>query len=419
MRRVVELFAGVGGFRIGLNQVKLINNKTIEKDNFKFVFFNQWEPSTSIQSAYNCYIKRFNENHKENQNIDISLVDKKKIPDHDLLVAGFPCQDYSVARSLNGEKGIKGKKGVLWWEIYETLLIKSPNFVLLENVDRLLISPSTCRGRDFSIILKCFDTLNYYVEWKIIKASDYGMPQKRKRVFIFACKKSTNYFKNVINRKNNRIDFCDFVNSNNSFFTKEFNCKVIAENLEQILNKSLQQISEGCGGIFYDTGVMIDKRIYTFKTIPIYKGKKTFLKDILLSENNLDNSIYLKNKEIIEKFQHLKSKKKIAREKDGYTYFYSEGKMNFPDDINLPARTMLTSEGTVNRSTHIIGCSNNRYRLLTPIECERLNMFPDNWTKIDKISDNKRKFMMGNALVCGIIEKLSNQIKLAIDMEKN
>ena len=69
-------------------------------------------------------------------NLD-SKIDKKNIPDHTLLVGGFPCQDYSVARGLSGEKGIQGKKGVLWWEIYNILKVKKPPFVLLENVDRI------------------------------------------------------------------------------------------------------------------------------------------------------------------------------------------------------------------------------------------------------------------------------------------
>ena len=188
------MFAGVGGFRIGLNNVKLsVNGKTIEKTNFKFLWANQWEPSTKSQDAFDCYKLRFqngNDDH-EFSNVDINLVDKKTIPDFTLLTAGFPCQDYSVARSLSQEKGIKGKKGVLWWQIDEIIKIKKPPFILLENVDRLLKSPSKQRGRDFGVMLRCLADNGYSAEWRVINAADYGFPQRRRRVFIFAFKNDT------------------------------------------------------------------------------------------------------------------------------------------------------------------------------------------------------------------------------------
>ena len=196
--KVVELFAGVGGFRIGLNKINAFNKKSgiaIENGKWNFVWANQYEPSTKIQHAYNCYITRFGkENHS---NMDIHKVDKSSIPDHTLLLGGFPCQDYSVARTLNGEQGIEGKKGVLFWDIKEILKEKRTPFVLLENVDRLLKSPSTKRGRDFAIMLKTFHELGYDVQWRVINAGDYSMPQKRKREFILAYKTYTKHEKKI------------------------------------------------------------------------------------------------------------------------------------------------------------------------------------------------------------------------------
>lgn len=162
-KTVVELFAGVGGFRCGFNNVELINGKVLEQDNWNFVWANQWEPSTKSQAAFDCYVERFGES-ENHVNKDIATVDKSSIPNHTLLVGGFPCQDYSVARSLSNEKGIEGKKGVLWWQIAEVLDEKRPPFVLLENVDRLLRSPSTQRGRDFGIMLRTFLDYGYSVE---------------------------------------------------------------------------------------------------------------------------------------------------------------------------------------------------------------------------------------------------------------
>lgn len=418
--RVVELFAGVGGFRVGLNDVKLIDGRTIEKKNFDFVFFNQWEPNKKNQYAYNCYTKRFNEKFNEYHNMDISKIDKKIIPDHDLLVGGFPCQDYSVASTLKNSLGIEGKKGVLWWEIASILEIKRPKFVLLENVDRLLISPSKQRGRDFSLMLRTFDKLDYYVEWKVIDASDYGMPQKRKRVFIFACHKSTRYYNQEI--KNNLFNIVDFVKENKNFFGKNFQSNTNVDMqpfLPVSIDKDLIDISNNFSAIYNNFGIMVNKQFHTFKTTPKYKGNITNLENIIEIYNleNLKNFFLDKNQ--LEKMQFFKDKKKINRtSKNGHKYTYSEGKMSFPDNLNKPGRTILTSEGSLNRSSHVI-LQNKIFRFLTPTECERLNMFPDNWTNFPDIPIKTRYFLMGNALVCGILKKMSKSLKEIIEKEKN
>lgn len=172
-KTVCELFAGVGGFRIGLEKAD---------NNWDTVWANQWEPGKKTQHAFDCYVTHFGK--KDNYiNEDIASIDKATIPDHNLLVGGFPCQDYSVART--GAKGMEGKKGVLWWQIRDILETKQPKFVLLENVDRLLKSPANQRGRDFGVILACFNDLGYTVEWRVINAAEYGFAQRRRRTFYF------------------------------------------------------------------------------------------------------------------------------------------------------------------------------------------------------------------------------------------
>lgn len=202
-KTVCELFAGVGGFRIGLEE---------SDSNWKTVWANQWEPGKKTQHAFDCYVKHFG--NKENYiNKDIATIDKEVIPDHNLLVGGFPCQDYSVAHT--GAQGIEGKKGVLWWQIRETLEKKQPKFVLLENVDRLLKSPASQRGRDFGVILACFNDLGYAVEWRVINAAEYGFAQRRKRIFIFACKNNTNYYNQIKNE-----DLEDIIHKKRVFYRK-------------------------------------------------------------------------------------------------------------------------------------------------------------------------------------------------------
>ena len=114
------------------------------------------------------YKDKFKTTEEEHSDKDIFNVPTSDIPDHDLLVGGFPCQDYSVATTLKNSKGLIGKKGVLWWAIHRILEEKGskrPKYLFLENVDRLLKSPASQRGRDFAVMLKSLNDLGYAVEW--------------------------------------------------------------------------------------------------------------------------------------------------------------------------------------------------------------------------------------------------------------
>ncbi len=413
-KTVVELFAGVGGFRVGLNNITKMNKNgvAIENGDFKFLWANQWEPSTIAQHAFDCYKKRFACNDLECSNKDISKINKREIPTHTLLCGGFPCQDYSVARSLKNEKGIEGKKGVLWWEINDILKKKKPPFVLLENVDRLIKAPSKQRGQAFGIMLRCFYEQGYSVEWRVINAAQYGHPQRRRRLFIFAFKKNTKHYKQI-----SKVNYENVLKSK-GIFAKQFPITLDENKIKKIdiyTYNDLIDISENFSANFEDSGYMINGVAYTVKASPIMVSPIK-LNDIVLS--NVSNEYFL-TEEKIKKFKYLRSAKKVlrTRKSDGGTYYYSEGAMSEYDSLDLPGRTMLTSEGTINRSTHIIkDPQNGQIRLLTPIECERLNQFPDNWT--NTMPKRKRYFMMGNALVCGIISKLGLEISSIIEKEE-
>lgn len=412
-KTVIELFAGVGGFRVGLNEITLDKfGNTIEKSNFKFVWANQWEPSTKTQDAFNCYVKHFG-NVPSHSNTDISLVDKESIPNHTLLVGGFPCQDYSVARSLSQEKGIEGKKGVLWWQINDILKTKRPPFILLENVDRLLKSPSKQRGRDFGIMLRCLNDLGYGVEWRVINAAEYGFPQKRRRIYIFGFHKSTNYYKKIVKNSIEKI-----INETGIFaktFPIESFEKINTSDISKESYHSLIEITNQYKFNFSNSGIMFKNKVYTTKVLPIIKEAITLGE--ILQTDNIPNEYFI-NEAQEAKFKYLKGSKKIPRvSKSGVEYNYSEGAMCFPDYLDMPGRTMLTSEGTINRSTHVVkDIQTQKLRILTPIEAERLNQFPDNWTD-SGMTTKKRYFMMGNALVCGIIKELGYQISNIIDNE--
>lgn len=384
-KTVCELFAGVGGFRLGLER---------SSEDWNVVWANQWEPGRKLQHAFDCYCTHFG-NSENHVNIDIGLIDKNTIPDHNLLVGGFPCQDYSVART--GAKGIQGRKGVLWWEIRDILDNKKPKFVLLENVDRLLKSPASQRGRDFGVILACFNELGYSVEWRVINAADYGFVQRRRRTFIFAYRDNTSF---GINKS--KFTTSSIIN-NTGFFAEAFPINDINAIRSTTMNyNSIADISDNFKYGFGNAGYMHDSTIYTCDSTPKYV-KPTLLSEIIVSD--ADEKYYLGSN--LEKWIYLKGAKQIERtSKSGHKYTFSEGPIAFPDPLDRPARTMLTSESALNRSTHVIEDPfTKKYRLLTPIEAERIQDFDDNWTDTG-MPEKFRYFCMGNALVIGVITRM-------------
>ena len=404
--RVAELFAGVGGFRIGLERTSA----------YSIVWSNQWEPTTKLQHASDIYKKRFGDSGHVCE--DIAKVKTIDIPNHDLLVGGFPCQDYSVARTLSQAAGLSGKKGVLWWQIHRILEEKgknAPKYLMLENVDRLLKSPSLQRGRDFAVMLASLADLGYIVEWKVINAADYGMPQRRRRIYIMGYKDKTSINKKIRKSKD-KIDWI----INGGVMSNSFPIERAGDSCNFDIIGDLAKISKDFNlskknTPFMDAGVMVDRRVYTIKTKAVYDGKSVKLGDVLQSDADVSDDFYIDNKDI-EKWKYLKGAKKHKRKsKNGFEYDYSEGSMIFPDAIDKPSRTIVTGEGgsTPSRFKHVILAKNGKYRRLTPVELERLNMFPDGHT--EGVTDTRRSFFMGNALVIGVIEGLGNSLYRKIE----
>lgn len=415
---VLELFAGVGGFRIGLENAN--------PDYFRTLWSNQWEPSRKSQDAFEVYNYHFPDS--ENINISIADITDEQFAEMnaDMIVGGFPCQDYSVARSKKNEQGIEGQKGVLFWEIIRATRIIRPRFLILENVDRLLKAPSKQRGRDFAIMLTAFNNLGYSVEWRVINAADYGRSQRRRRVFFFIYRNDIPFAHQMDQRfeeqeqvfDENRYD--DYIFHEGLFATQFpiMNTPVKKRHVYYELPEDIVEVSDNFSGTVWNTGVMRHGRYYSIDTAPNYDGEPITLGEILQNEEEVPEKFFINDPAKLEKFQYLRGPKRIERTSaDGHTYIYSEGGMSPTDDLNLPGRTMLTSEGTVNRSTHFLHV-NGRYRLITPVEAERLQDFPDNWTALKKISDGTvtevsdkmRMFFMGNALVTDIVRKIGEFI---------
>ncbi|WP_343592766.1 DNA (cytosine-5-)-methyltransferase [Flavobacterium sp.] len=418
--KVVELFAGVGGFRLGLEGWNGKSASSLYKQklnsSYEVVWSNQWEPSTKIQHASMVYENRWGKLNHSNE--DIASVDVDVIPDHDLLVGGFPCQDYSVATTLKNSKGLLGKKGVLWWSIHKILNEKEikPKYLLLENVDRLLISPSSQRGRDFAIILQSLNELGYAVEWRIINSAEYGMPQRRRRIFILAYHNTSEIFNQMLEsdslewilEKGTIADaFPISIENKKSYNVFQLENDIV--NISNEFNKGGKKSS------FENTGIMLNGQVTTVKSVPSYEDTHLTLRDIVLS-GRVEEDYYINEAEL-EKWTYLKGAKSHSKvNAEGFEYKYSEGSMSFPDSLDKPARTIITGEGgkSPSRFKHVINTVNG-YRRLLPIELERLNMFPDNHTELAGVLPTKRAFFMGNALVVGVIEKLGISLQKKID----
>jgi len=413
---VVELFAGVGGFRLGL-----------EKSGAWAVHWsNQWEPGSSKQEASSCYEANFGSSGHVCEDIsryldwaldgdETAIAEAKKVPlpaEIDLLVGGFPCQDYSVAKSLKHSDGLAGKKGVLWWDINRILEARRPRYVLLENVDRLLKSPSKQRGRDFAVMLSCFSRLGYVVQWRVLNAADYGFPQRRRRVFVLA------------ELLPNAVVNADFAR------TTLLATGVLARAYKVSSKDDLQEVtvssnpvktstsfnSSGTLAPWGNAGLLVGDTAYTLNVSPTYAGKIKTLRDVLF-KGKVSKDFYLEDTSL-ETWEYLKGAKKAPRvdKQTGHEYLYSEGPVAFPDSLDKPSRTILTSEGgsAPSRSKHVVRKRGGRLRRLLPVELERLQGFPDDWTKYDahgrEIPATKRAFFMGNALVVGVVQKIGKEL---------
>lgn len=402
-KTICELFAGVGGFRLGFDRLE---------SGWKTTWFSQWEPGAKTQWAHDCYVQHFGDspdlNNEFHTGEDISTMDKQAIPDHSLLVGGFPCQDYSVAHSLASSHGIEGKKGVLWWQIRDTIIAKKPPFCIFENVDRLLKSPAKQRGRDFGVILACLAEEGYSVEWRVVNAAQYGAAQRRRRTFIYAYRNDT-----LCGQKMAGVQAESIIRSE-GLMAKAFPIQEIGRMIETTLNDNIVDVSDNFAFTFENAGYMHKGKIHTAKIIEAEENP-ILLGGIL--QKNVDEKYYIPTDKMV-KWTYLKGAKKIPRKSaNGHEYTFSEGPIAFPDSWDRPGRTMLTSESTLNRSTHVVSDpGTGRLRVLTPVEAERLQGFDDEWTN-SGMPDRMRYFCMGNALVVPMITRMGKVLDRIIENE--
>ena len=433
-QRVVELFAGIGGFRFGLERVNAERQAQGLELAYEVVWANQWEPGKTKQHAAQVYEARWGEA-PVNADIAAVLEDASQVQAlldarPTMLVAGFPCQDYSVARP-QGE-GLQGKKGVLWWQIHKLLRLSQEagqpiGTLLLENVDRLLNSPTKSRGRDFAIILASLQELGYAVAWQVVNAADYGHAQRRRRVFIVGVHRS----------------LPSHANWKQALAKDSLQWLIESSPLARALPVAPRgpgaEFRLGCDAIevqyhfaqrkgktpFASSGVCIDGMVWTQATRAAsihdyspYVGQTRLLTlgDIVAETTTVDPSYFL-DEHALARWRHLKGAKCVPRvAKTGYEYAFSEGAVAFPDPLDRPSRTILTSEGgnAASRTKHVVEHADGRLRRLTPEELECLTGFPRGYTDVAGLSATHRAFLLGNALVTGVVTSIG-QVLAQID----
>jgi DNA (cytosine-5)-methyltransferase 1 len=429
--RVFEFFSGVGGVRFGLEQA---NRQLIAlglPPAFEVVWANQFEPGCKHQHAARIYEAQWghapvNEDICEVLKSEVALAAMHAL-EPDILVAGFPCQDYSVARPTSQSEGLVGKKGVLYWEIYRLLEFciaagKPIQKVLLENVSRLIISPSACPGRDFAIILSSLQKLGYAVAWQVVNSGDFGFAQRRRRIFIVAVHESSPEWQAwqralaapdawLINESPLARGLP--VRSEGKLKTFSLGADVLDTQSSYLPIKHGKEGKE-LKSLFENAGLCMGGQVWTMST-----GAQKFsdysrfvgqvapltLGDVVGKTQDVPEEFFLEDSSL-ERWEFLKGAKAIPRvSATGFAYPYKEGPMAFPDRLDKPSRTVITSEGGsgASRTRHAVMHTDGRLRRLIPEELEELNGFPRGFTELAGVSDIKRAFVMGNALVTGVV----------------
>ena len=308
--RFIDLFSGIGGFRLGLQRVK----------RYRCVW------SCDIDKYANqIYLRKFKPKRGEHFNGNIEKVNPETIPDFDLLCAGFPCQSFSVA---GHRKGFEDTRGTLFFEICRIAETKRPPLLLLENVKGLL---SHKRGETFHTILQSLEALGYWVEWQVLNSKYFGVPHNRPRVYIIG-----------------------------------------------------HHRDQSSRPVFPLTGK--DKG---------YNPTKRWSPELIYVGAILSNA----NRKWLE---------------DGKTL-----SRNFPQGQRIYSMKGIAS--SLNANAGGDGGKTGLYavvdpqtkeildiRRLTPVECERIQSFPDGWT--EGISDTQRYKCLGNAVTTNVIEFLGQKI---------
>lgn len=376
--RFVDLFAGVGGFHKGLEQANQSDRASFKEQgsneqdlqqgrnfsnnrhkklwgkhskNFKCIWACEWD-----RYAAKVYKKRFSQTPLETK--DIRLVKTNSIPKADLLCAGFPCQAFSLAGK---RKGFEEARGTLFYEICRIAKAKRVPYLLLENVKGLL---SAQEGEAFRIVLDSLDELGYVLQWQVLNSKDFGVPQNRERVFVVGCL-GEKRFRQVFPIKESDKGIGKYAQKETSrTITKRFS-KGVGNTESRVIDVLINEDGRRFDSVSEVLAEYNKDRIQEFPIVSKHFGTGGGNVPLVLA-NAVTPDAYLARGE---------------RER-------------------IDGKAVLTS------------MHKRRIRRYTPVECERLQGFPDNWTK--GLSDTQRYKCMGNAVTVNVVEAVGRRMLEAI-----
>jgi len=334
--RYIDLFAGVGGFHLGIERSG--------QNGYTCVYSNEWD-----RYANSVYRRHY----EECDIRDIREVAADKIPDHELIVGGFPCQAFSVAGNRGG---FSDTRGTLFFEIMRIAKQKRTPYLLLENVKGLL---SHDKGKTFDTMLRAMDELGYDAQWQVLN-SKHWVPQNRERIFIVG------YL-----RGQPRPQVFPLGESDGGGSQSQVRQAKDISGTITIKNQSPQWQ--------FDASTTLIDMAYRNREPRAYTTHAPAVRDYGSGGNKMP----------MVTRQPLK--------------FLGRNQKNIAGDYSYAVDTMSTN------GLNIAG----KIRRLTPIECERLQSFPDDWTKLgadgEEISDTQRYKMMGNAVTTKVVQAIVKQ----------
>ena len=375
--KFIDLFAGIGGFRYGLQKVEIESESSSDHESgasqhgqraFHCVWSNEWD-----KYANKIYTKHFGECDSR----DIRTVDTKDIPDHDLLCAGFPCQSFSIA----GKRlGFEDTRGTMFFEIARIIRDKRPRYFLLENVKGLL---SHDEGKTFQTILGVLSDLGYEYQWQVLNSKNFGVPQNRERVFIVGHLRETS-----------RPEVFPIGESYSISHQTKY--------AEQAGRSRISSTIDARYGSLRNAG----------ETYLHYIGGIRGKRDMWLKDNKQNSRNFSQGQRVYSSDGIASTIAGNAGGLGGKTGLYAipvltpdrmEKRQNgrrFKNDGD-PAFTLTSQD------KHGVYDGLN-IRRLTPVECERLQGFPDNWT--EGISDTQRYKCLGNAVTTLVITEIGKKL---------
>ena len=365
--KAVELFAGIGGFRLGMANA---NIETIWANDINELSCQVYESNFGKDSLVLG---------------DINKIPISDIPNHHILTAGFPCQPFSPAGKKLGVRDCV--RGTLFERIVEIIDKKQPKYFFLENVKRLLTMEN---GYHFRVILNALSELDYFIEWRIISPISFGIPQNRDRIFIFGTKL-------------NSVHINSQLLQNTSVFLTQPDLTDL-ENIEELLEKDMMPIVENKGKN-YNWGIAYKNKMLTLNlsTLPDIKPRQK-LKDILQDDSIVDPQFDFTS----DTLERIKKSKAVHRYCHGVELLYNQdggARLGYTIfGINGIASTLTASTSRHYERYKVA----DKYRRLTNIEYARLMGFPDDWCRIARIYDQYALF--GNAIVPACVEWVCQRI---------